>query len=178
MKTLHYQRTINHRTKKCKQWRHITKITRHNQMSGKRERFVASNLDKTALEKRVRTRAAGRDRGHPSTCCKRRPTKTRNSKCVLASGGVSCVITATRLALHPREHAGTLDVVDDGVHKVGALRTRLVPLRVYEGGVHALAQELLVEQEAVGDLHCGIDTNQAVWTRKWQLRFGVFRLFT
>ena len=71
----------------------------------------------------------------------------------LTSGGVSCAMTVTRLALRPREHAETLDNVDDRVHAEGALRPRLVPLRVYEGGVHAPVQELLIEQDA-GDLNC------------------------
>ena len=42
-----------------------------------------------------------------------------------------------------------------GVHEEGALQPRLVPLRVHEGGVHVLVQELLVEQDAAGELHCG-----------------------
>ena len=60
-------------------------------------------------------------------------------------------MTVARLGLQPREH----DVVDDGVHEEGALRPRLVQLRVHEGGVHGLVQDVLVEQDAVGELHCG-----------------------
>ena len=72
----------------------------------------------------------------------------RNNKwpCVLTSGGGSCAMTVTRLALRPREHAETLDIVEERVHEEGALRPRLVPLCVHEGGVHASPQELLVEQ--------------------------------
>ena len=51
---------------------------------------------------------------------------------------MSCAMTVARLALRPREHAETLDIVDDRVHEEGALRPRLVPLRVHEGGVHVL----------------------------------------
>ena len=91
-------------------------------------------------------------------------------QCVLTSGGVSCVMTVTRLALHPPEHEETLDIVDDRVHEEGALRPRLVPLRVHEGAVHAPAQELLVEQHAVGELHCG--SNQS----NWRLVFSVVHL--
>ena len=66
---------------------------------------------------------------------------------------MSFAMTVTRLALRPREHAETLDIVDDRVHEEGALRPRVIPLRVHVGGVHAPAQELLVEQDAVGELH-------------------------
>ena len=69
-----------------------------------------------------------------------------------------CVMTVTKLALHPREHAETLDIVDDRVHEVGAFRPRLVPLRVHEGGVHARVHELLVEQDATGKLLSRLDT--------------------
>ena len=62
---------------------------------------------------------------------------------------MSCVITVTRLAWHPREHARTVDVVDDRVKEEGALQPRLVPLHVHEGGVHGPVQEHLVEQDAV-----------------------------
>ena len=82
-----------------------------------------------------------------------RTTKTRYNSCVLTS--VSCAMTVTRLALHQREHARTLDVVDDRVHEEGALQPRLELLRVHEGGVHGHVQELLVEQDAVGELQCG-----------------------
>ena len=68
---------------------------------------------------------------------------------------VSCAMTVTRLAMHPREHARTLDVADDRVNEDDALRPRFVPLRVHRGGVHGIVQELLVEQDAVGQLHCG-----------------------
>ena len=60
----------------------------------------------------------------------------------------------SKLALHPCEHAEILDIVDDRVHEEGALQPRLVPLRVHEDGMHAPVQELLVEQDAVGELHC------------------------
>ena len=87
--------------------------------------------------------------------------KTQNNKCVLTS--VSCVMTVTRLAWHPGEHAWTLDIVDDRVQEEGALQPRLVPLRVHEGGVRGTVQKLLVEQDAVDVLeqdavdvlHCG-----------------------
>ena len=69
-------------------------------------------------------------------------------------------MTVTRLALHPREHARTLDVADDRIHEEGALQPRIVPLRVHEGGVHGRVQELLVEQDAVGELHCGSTQNR------------------
>ena len=51
--------------------------------------------------------------------------RKRNNRwwCVLTSGGVSCVMTVTKL-----------DIIDDRVHEEGALRPRLVPLRVHEGG--------------------------------------------
>ena len=51
-------------------------------------------------------------------------------------------MTVTKLALHPREHAETVDIVGDRVHEEGALRPRLVPLRVHEGGVDTPVQEL------------------------------------
>ena len=60
-------------------------------------------------------------------------------------------MTVAKPALHPRDHARTLVVVDDVVHEEGALRPRLEPLRVHEGGVHGPVQELLVEQDAVGE---------------------------
>ena len=69
-------------------------------------------------------------------------------------------MTVTRLAWHPREHARTLDVVDDRVQEEGALQPRLVPLRVHEGGVHGPVQELLVEQDTVDVLHCGSTQNR------------------
>ena len=50
--------------------------------------------------------------------------------------------------------AEIVDIVDDWVHEEGALRPFLVPLCVHEGGVHAPVQEPLVEQDAVGELHC------------------------
>ena len=108
------------------------------------------------MEKRVRTRAAGRGSGYPPTCDKRKnQQRKRNNKCVLTSGGVSSAMTVTKLALHPRERARVLDVVDHRVHEEGPLRSRLVPLRVHEGGVHGPVQELLVGQDAVGELNCG-----------------------
>ena len=64
-------------------------------------------------------------------------------------------MTVTRQAWHPRKHAQTLDVADDRVQEAGALPPRLVPLRVHEGGVHGPVQDLLVERDAVGELHCG-----------------------
>ena len=64
-------------------------------------------------------------------------------------------MTVTRLALHPRDYSRILAVVDDRVHEEGALRPRLVPLRFHEGGVHGPVQELLVEQDAIGELRCG-----------------------
>ena len=73
---------------------------------------------------------------------------------------MSCGMTVTKLALHPREHAETLDVVDDRVHEEGAVRPSLAPLRVHEGGVHGPVQELLVEQDAVDVLHCGSTQNR------------------
>ena len=63
------------------------------------------------------------------------------------------MMTVTRLALRPREHAETLDIVDDRVHEEGTLRPRIVPHRVHQGGVHAHVQELLVEQHATCKLH-------------------------
>ena len=68
---------------------------------------------------------------------------------------LSCVVTVAKLALHPREQAETMDIAGDRDHEEGALRPRLVPLREHEGGVRAAVQELLVEQDAVGELHCG-----------------------
>ena len=50
-------------------------------------------------------------------------------------------------------------VVDDRIHEEGALQPRLVPLRVQEGGVHGPVQELLVEQDAMSELHCGSTQN-------------------
>ena len=47
--------------------------------------------------------------------------------CVLTSGVVSCVMTVTKLALRPREHAETLDIVDDRVHEEGPLREIMLP---------------------------------------------------
>ena len=46
----------------------------------------------------------------------------------------------------------------DDIDKVGlasAIRPRLSPLRVHEGGVHAPVQELLAKQDAVGELRSG-----------------------
>ena len=37
-----------------------------------------------------------------------------------------------------------------------------------------LFRNLLVEQDAAGELRCGSITNQTVWTRKWRLEFSVF----
>ena len=81
------------------------------------------------------------------------------------------MVAVTRLALHPRQHVETRDIVDDRVHEEGALQPLLVPLRVHEGGVHGPVQKLLVEhdavdvleqdavdvleQDAVDVLHCG-----------------------
>ena len=45
---------------------------------------------------------------------------------------MSCVMTVTKLALRPREHPETLDMVDDRIHEESALRPLLVPLRVHE----------------------------------------------
>ena len=45
-----------------------------------------------------------------------------------------------------------------GFHEEGALRPRLVPLRVHESSVHPPVQEILVEQDADTDLHSWIDT--------------------
>ena len=86
---------------------------------------------------------------------------------VLTSGSLSCVMTVTRLALHPRELAETWDIVDDRVHGEGALRPRLVPFRVHGGGVHAPVLELLVEQDAADELHCRLHQP------KWRLVFSV-----
>ena len=47
-----------------------------------------------------------------------------------------------------------------GSKKRGALQPRLIPLRVHEGGVHGPVQELLVEQDTVGELHCGSTQNR------------------
>ena len=88
----------------------------------------------------------------------RTTTQTRNNKCVVTS--MPGVVTVPRLAWHPREHAQTLDVVDDRVQEEGALQPRLVPLRVHEGGVHGPVQELQVEQDAVDVLHCGSTQNR------------------
>ena len=84
----------------------------------------------------------------------REDQRKRNNRwrCVWTSGGVSCVMTITKSALHPREHAKTLDIVGDRVHEQSALFPRIVPLRVHEGGVHAPAQQLLGEQDAAGEL--------------------------
>ena len=108
-----------------KQWRHSTKntstdVTRqkiYETQPNERKTLPPTKdsprrrdkSDWEAVEKRVRTLAAGCGRGRPPTRDK------RNYKCVSTCGGVSCVMTVTRLALHPREHARTLDVVDDRV---------------------------------------------------------------
>ena len=69
-------------------------------------------------------------------------------------------MTVTRLAWHPREHARTLDVLDDRIQEEGALQLRFVPLRVHEGGVHEPVQELLVEQDAADVPRCGSTQNR------------------
>ena len=64
-------------------------------------------------------------------------------------------MTVKRLTLHLREHARTPDIVDDCINAEGALRPLLAPLRVHRGSVRTCTKELLVEQDAVGELHCG-----------------------
>ena len=54
---------------------------------------------------------------------------------------MSRVMTVTRVAWHPREHARTLGAQPRLVHE--------------GGGVHGPVQELLVQQDAVDALHCG-----------------------
>ena len=87
-------------------------------------------------------------------------------------------MTVTRLAWHPREHARTLDVVDDRVLEEGALQPRLVPLRVHEGGVHGPVKELLVEQVAVDVLQNGSTQNRMFgpengdWSAVWIFVFS------
>ena len=76
-------------------------------------------------------------------------------------------MTIAGLTLHPREH---LDIVADRFHEDGALRPRLVPLRVHEGGVHAPVQERLVEQDAVGKLCCG-PTQPGFLGNQWRLLY-------
>ena len=51
--------------------------------------------------------------------------------------------------------SGSLDVMDDWVHEEVALQPRLD-----ESGVHGPVQELPVEQDAVGKLHCGLTLNR------------------
>ena len=124
---------------------------RHKQMRNAEcnDRFAATIPTRKLCQKRVRTRAATQQ------LVIREDQRKRNNKCVLTSGGVSCAMTITRLALHPREHARTQDIVDDRVQEEGALRQLLVPPRVHEGGVHAPVKELLVEQDAAAEFHCG-----------------------
>ena len=71
-------------------------------------------------------------------------------------------MAVARLTWRPREHTWTPDIVDGRVQKEGALQTRLVPLRVHEGGVHGPVQELLVEQDAVDVLQCGSIQNSCL----------------
>ena len=63
-----------------------------------------------------------------------------------------CASAVTGFALQPRRQVGIPDIVDDRVHEEGALRPRLVQLRVHENSAYTHAQELLVEQDAVGEL--------------------------
>ena len=64
-----------------------------------------------------------------------------------------CSIAVTGFALQPHEHVGIPDIVDDRVHEEGVLRPRLVQLRVHENSAYTHAQELVVEQDAVGELN-------------------------
>ena len=69
----------------------------------------------------------------------RTTTQPRNNKCVMIN--MSCVMTVTKLAWHPREPSRAADIVDDRVEKECALQPRLEPVRVHEGGAHGLVQE-------------------------------------
>ena len=100
-----------------------------------------------------KTRQNVRSATHRLVISERTTKQRRNNKCVMIS--MSCVMTVTRLAWHPREHTWAPDIVDDRVQEEGALQPRLVPLRVHQGGLHGPAQELLLEEDAVDVLHCG-----------------------
>ena len=72
--------------------------------------------DKEDVEKRVRTRAAGRSRCHPPAYKRKNNNEdTEQQECL--DRCVLCDDTVTRLALHPREHARSLDVSDDRFHE-------------------------------------------------------------
>ena len=64
-------------------------------------------------------------------------------------------LQSQKFVVHTRPQARTPDIVDNRVHKEGALRPRIVPLRVHERSAHTPAQDLVVEQDAVGEPRCG-----------------------
>ena len=149
------------------------KDMRHNQMSD--ERRLQQRIRRVAATSRTwKLRKNASERVLPAAAAATQPTcdkrknhieDTEQQVCLDQWTSVSCAMTVTRLALHPREHARTLDVVDDRVNEEGALQPRLVPLRVHEGGVHGPVQELLLEQDAVGEL------------RTWRLECSVVHRF-
>ena len=100
-------------------------------MSEKRRRQREIRCDYRG--KRVRTRAAAEAAAHQLVTDEDQRKRNNRWRWVLTSGSDDC-------------------------NKVGlasALRPRLLPFLVHEGGVHALVQELLVKQHAVGELHGG-----------------------
>ena len=106
------------------------------------------------VSERVQPAAAGA--AHQLVIGEGQRTRNNSWQRVLTSGCVSCVMTVARLALHPREHGESLDIVVDRVHEESALRPRLVQLRVHDSGVHASVQELLVEPHCLGELQMAL----------------------
>ena len=90
---------------------------------------------------------------HQLVIRERTPTKTEQQvcldrwRCVLCNDSCKVGLASARARQDPGRRAR--------VHEEGALRPRLVPLRIDEGPVLGPVQELLVEQDAVGELHCG-----------------------
>ena len=113
------------------------------------------------MEKRVRTRVAGRGLGHPPTRDKGKNHNAETEQQVCHDQYVLCDDNYKAGLASARTRP------DPGLQEEGALQPRLVSLRVHEGGVHEPVHDLLVERDAVGELHRGsTKKKKAIWTRE------------